>query len=209
MTFSKEFKEAIANLPNKEKDKLILRLLKKDLNLANRLEFELLDRGTIEERRAKTAQKIIDEVNHMTKRFYSPGYLNMDVRYASGIINEHVNITKDKFGEVSLNILLLTQVIQKNKQNILSQSMGRANKLLVALIARAFKIILLTQKLHEDFFIDLEDDLKQLGHLIGDNDHLMQIAIYHGFDVNWLIRADIPQDIQHIYKDLRERGYLR
>ena len=40
MTFDKDFKEAISHLPSSEKDKLILRLLKKDLVLANRLYFE-------------------------------------------------------------------------------------------------------------------------------------------------------------------------
>jgi len=50
--YTKEFETAISHLPAKEKDKLILRLLKKDLILANRLQFELVDNGNIEERRA-------------------------------------------------------------------------------------------------------------------------------------------------------------
>ena len=41
--FDKEFKTAIENLPSTEKDKLIFRLLKKDLDLVNRLYFELVD----------------------------------------------------------------------------------------------------------------------------------------------------------------------
>ncbi len=35
MTFDKEFTKAISHLPSKEKDKLILRLLKKNLPLAS------------------------------------------------------------------------------------------------------------------------------------------------------------------------------
>ena len=60
--FHKEFKEALSRLPSKEKDKLILRLLKKDLVLANRLLFELLSTNTVEEER----QKMTDE-EHFTK----------------------------------------------------------------------------------------------------------------------------------------------
>lgn len=209
MTFSKEFKEAISHLPSKEKDKLLLRLLKKDHILAKQLEFELIDQRGVDERRAVVEEKIKKRVQQMKANFYSPGYLNLDIRDTSGYINHHVKVTKDKYGEVSLNILLLTEVLQQNRSNILNSSFSRANKLLVAIIARAFKILLLTQKLHDDFFIDLEDDLKNLGRLIGDNDYLMQTAIYHGFDVNWMIRAEIPEDIHHIYKDLRARGYLR
>lgn len=209
MKFSNEFKEAISHLPSKEKDKLLLRLLKKDLTLAHRLEFELLDQRSLEERRAEMENTIKKEVKRMTDTFYSPGYLNMDIRYASGSINEHVKITKDKFGEVSLNILLLTEVLQQNKENILNATYNKAYKLTVAIIARAFKILLLTHKLHQDYLIDLQDDFRKLGLLIGDNHYLMKSAIYHGLDVNWVISAEIPDDIQLIYKDLRERGYLR
>ena len=53
MTFPKEFKEALSHLPSKEKDKLILRLLKKDITLANRLMFELVNTNTVDEQRNK------------------------------------------------------------------------------------------------------------------------------------------------------------
>jgi hypothetical protein len=208
MKFSKEFKEAISHLPSIEKDKLLYRLLKKDILLAKRLEFELLSDANVEDKRAEMQQHISEEVQRMTKGFYSTGYLNMDIRYLSGSITEYVKVTKDKFGEVSLNIQLLTEVLQQNREHILNASFGRASKLLVAIIARAFKILLLSDKLHEDLLFDLKEDSKQLGLLIGDNDYLMRTAIFHGFDVNWLISGS-PADIQKIYKDLRDRGYLR
>jgi hypothetical protein len=208
MKFSKEFKEAISHLPSIEKDKLLYRLLKKDILLAKRLEFELLSDANVEDKRAEMQQHISEEVQRMTKGFYSTGYLNMDIRYLSGSITEYVKVTKDKFGEVSLNIQLLTEVLQQNREHILYASFGRASKLLVAIIARAFKILLLSDKLHEDLLFDLKEDSKQLGLLIGDNDYLMRTAIFHGFDVNWLISGS-PADIQKIYKDLRDRGYLR
>ena len=55
--FSKEFKKAIQELPNTEKDKLIFRLLKRDLDLANRLHFELVDTETVEEKRRESLLK--------------------------------------------------------------------------------------------------------------------------------------------------------
>ena len=51
MKFDDDFKREIANLPYKEKDKLILRLLKKDYILANRLYFELISTDSIQDRR--------------------------------------------------------------------------------------------------------------------------------------------------------------
>lgn len=209
MKFSKEFKEAISHLPAKEKDKLLFRLLKKDLILAKRLEFELISPQTVDERRAEMKQSITEEVQRISANFYSPGYLNMDIRYISGSITEHVKITKDKFGEASLNLHLLIEVLKGNSQNISNQSFHKARKLCVAIIARAYKILLLIYKLHEDYFIDLEDELKELGLLIGKNHYLMKHAIFNGFDVNWLIQGEIPEDIVEFHKDLKSKGYLK
>ena len=42
---SKKLKEAISNLPDSEKDKLLFKLLPKDQPLCEKLEFELLEQG--------------------------------------------------------------------------------------------------------------------------------------------------------------------
>ncbi|WP_373057269.1 hypothetical protein [Zunongwangia sp. H14] len=209
MKFDKEFKEAISHLPDKEKDKLILRLLKKDLMLANRLHFKLVNTESVEDQREKMENRIIERAKQMQKSFYSVGYLNMDVRFLSGDITEHVKITKDKFGEASLNLLMLIEVLKQNKENILSATPGKARKFCVAVVARVFKIMLLIQKLHSDYMLEFKEDLKELGNLIGDNPYLMKAAINNGLDVNWLIQSEIPEDIVAMHKDLRARGYLK
>lgn len=209
MKFSKEFKEAISHLPEKEKDKLLIRLLKKDPILAQRLEFELIDDLSVDERRALLADDIETDVKRFSEYSGSIGYLTMDIRYLSGHITKHVKITKDKFGEVSLNILMLTEVLQHNNQRIQQVSLSRARKLLVSIIARAFKIVVLTHKLDDDFLIELEKPLNQLGNLIGENDYLMRTAIQNGFDVNWLLSAKIPEDIVEIHKEIKQQGLLK
>ena len=209
MRFDKDFKEAISYLPSEEKDKLILRLLKKDLSLANRLYFELLDERTVEDRRAEMESKVKADVERMSKYYYSPGYLKMDMGYLSGDITEHVRITKDKYGEASLNLLMLNEVLKLNNKKIAEATVNKARKLSLYIIARAFRILILIQKLHEDYFIDFEDDLMALGQRLGENDHLMRSATSNGFDVNWLLQPSIPEDIAQIHKDLRARGYLR
>jgi hypothetical protein len=60
----------------------------------------------------------------------------------------------------------------------------------------------------EDYFMDFKEDLINLGELISNNDHLMRTAVINGFDVNWLLTATIPENIQGIHKNLREQGYL-
>jgi len=209
MTFDKEFKEAIAHLPEREKDKLILRLLKKDLMLANRLHFELVNTSSVEQQRQEMETRVIKRARQISERFYSIGYLNMDVRYLSGEITEHVKITKDKFGEVSLNLLLLEEIVKLNRDNILKLTPGKSRKFCVAIIARIFKVMLLINKLHDDYMLEFEDQLKELGKLMGNNDYLMRAAIYNGLDVNWLLNAEIPENINEIHKDLRSKGYLK
>jgi len=208
MKLPEELKEAISNLPSKEKDKLIFRLLKKDLMLANQLLFNLVSTDSVEEKREQTKAQLAKEIQHATEKFYSSGYLLLDVRTMSGIITEHAKITKDKFGEAYLNLWMLNEVIEKNKEHILSDSYGKSETFCVAAIARAFKIMLLIKKLHEDFLIEFEDELKRLGELISDNKHLMRRAINHGLDVNWLINVNIPENLEQIYKDIRAQGFL-
>jgi len=68
-TFTTEFKEALRHLPIKEKDKLIVRLLKKDLNLAKRLMFELVDTRSVDEHRLIVEKLIISEVARMSNNY--------------------------------------------------------------------------------------------------------------------------------------------
>jgi hypothetical protein len=207
--FDKEFKKAISELPSKEKDKLILRLLKKDLVLANRLYFELIDERTVDDRRFELEETIKMKIERATSSFWSVGYLMMDMRDVSGLINDHLSMTKDKFGEVSLNLLMLNETLAQNSHRIAEASKRKAHKICIYIIARAFKIMMLIQKLHEDYFMEFEDDLKTLGKYISKNDNLMKTAILNGLDVNWLLSAEIPEDIVQQHKYLRANGFLK
>lgn len=208
--FTKEFKEALSCLPSKEKDKLILRLLKKDLTLANRLLFELIDTKSVEERRAEIEEHITTKVARSAERFYSIGYLNMDVRYLSGDISEHVRITKDKYGDASLNLLLLIEVLKQNKENIaIAGPPVKLRKFCTAIIARVFKVLLLIHKMDEDLLIDFKEDLMVLGKLMSDNEILMIMAINNGLDVNWLLHAEIPSDLISLHRELKNNGFLK
>jgi len=211
MKYSKEFKEAISNLPSKEKDKLILRLLRKDIPLANRLLFELVNTDSVEQQRDKTEKMLLDLVSKNAKAgYYTIGYLNWDVRDLSGFINQHVNITKDKFGEAHLNLVMINEVLTLNRNFILnSKPPAKRKKFCIAVIARVFKILLIINKLDDDFLIEFEENLQVLGNLIADNKFLMEEAIRNGLDVNWLTTPDIPEDIITIHKELRANGFLK
>lgn len=209
MTFPKEFKEAIQNLPSAEKDKLIFRLLKHDLDLANQLLFQLVDTRTVEERRSIMQKEVTKATTRMSDRFYSLGYLLMDIRYLSGDINEHVRITKDKFGEASLNLLMLNEVLKINQSRLENAKPNEVHKLNTYIIARAFKILLIINALHEDYLMEFKDDLKDLGTRISLNPSLLKTAIQNGLDINWLLEGEIPSNIVAYHKELRSNGFLK
>jgi hypothetical protein len=209
MTFETDFKKALKLLPEQEKDKLILRLLKHDLQLANKLRFELLDTDSVLDKREQVNNRVIMLMKKATTRYYSAGYLLMEVREISGEINEHVSLTNDKFGEISLNCLMLRQLLEQNSARISAESYEKAYTLCIYIVARVFKILMLLQKQHEDLHLEVEEDIKALGLLIGKNHYLMKTAIHNSLDVNWLIQFEIPKNITDIYKELRENGFLK
>lgn len=92
-----------------------MRLLKKDLVLANRLFFELVDNETVEDKREALQKEISKDLKRSNDRFLSLGYILMDIRNLSGLITEHVVKTKDKYGEITLSIQLLSESISLNK----------------------------------------------------------------------------------------------
>lgn len=207
--FSKEFKKALQELPSTEKDKLILRLLKKDLVLADQLLFQLVDTDTVEQKRAIIEKELTRYLKHSMNRFYSLGVFLMEMKFASGKINDHVSITKDKYGEISLNIQMLTESIQHVNLYILNTKPKDSYTICTYIIARAFKILLLIKAQHEDLHLDFRDSLINLGKQIGNNDVLMRYAIHNGLDVNWLFQFKIPENIVAIHKELRANGFLK
>ncbi len=207
--FSKEFKKAIQELPNSEKDKLIFRLLKRDLDLANRLYFELVDVETVEDKRAAFEIEMLRKINYFSDRYYSVGYLLQDTRFLSGDITNHVKITKDKFGEISLNLKMLNHLLTINNKRIETVTYSKAYTLCIYVIARAFKILLLIKAMDEDYFLDFKENLSTLGKLIYDNPFLMHTAIDNDLDVNWLILGEIPENIVAIHKEIRANGFLK
>lgn len=206
--FDLEFKEALSRLPDKEKDKLILRFLKKDVKLAQRLYFELVSTYSVEELREKMKEKIHLETQQFANTYYSPGYLMMDLRYLSGDINAHVSTTKDKIGEIELQLYMVSEILTHAKEQLEQARLGQSQKLYIYLIAKVFRMLLLLNKLHEDIRYDFKEQVEELGKRIGENDAMMRGCIYNGLDINWLTQWEIPEDLDARYKELRAMGFL-
>lgn len=159
MAISKELKEVILLMPAKEKDKLLLRLIGKDDNLIQRLEFELLEEGlTIDDRR-NDIKKSIEKLYKQSA--YSSGYLMMDMRYVNSEITQHVKTTKDKYGEVELTLLLLNECFEKHLKWI--EKYSSKSDTLAAYVAKRTEFVLnKVTKLHPDIQFEFEEGLNLL-----------------------------------------------
>jgi hypothetical protein len=208
MSLSPELKTAISNLPSKEKDKLLFRLLKKDYDLANRLLFELVSTDSVEDRREQAKKEVANYLKY-SERSNSTGILHLYMRDMSGIISYHVKITKDKYGEIELLIWMMTHLLTAAKNIMDSELRNKSDKFCTAIVAKVFKILLLLNKMNEDLRYDFKEDLLALQEAFTNVEVLMKTAVYNGFDINWLDLEKLPDNIEDIYKDLKERDYLK
>ncbi|MEM9887524.1 MAG: hypothetical protein AAF849_16630 [Bacteroidota bacterium] len=193
MKLSDELKEAISNMLSKEKDKLLFRLIAKDAALVEKLKFQLLESGedAKERRREELYREINQHLESYKNYYYSPGYLLLELRSISGAINRHVKTTKDKYGEVVLNLFMLNKSLALYMDRI-NQAIPRKQATLSAyVLKRAVKILGLIKRMHPDIRLDFEDDLMQLGALISKNNIMVNNAPNEKLDINKLLRPHL------------------
>src|SRR5690554_3014335 len=159
--------EAILALPQKEKDKLLLRLVRKNKTLINQLHFQLLeDESDLLERRNQTLANLDDALALMearldAKRYYTAKDLLKALRALSGTINQHVLITKDKAGEIELRVHILQEAFRLAPEYFQETALGN-EKLLQYAAGRIKNLLTSFEKLHEDLQYDYQDAVDQV-----------------------------------------------
>lgn len=172
-----ELKEAVLNLPQKEKDKLLVRLVGKDKMLMKQLHFQLLeDQIDLEDRIEKLKERLtalFAEGRNSVKNI--PVYSNYKelqslIRQASGIINEHEKITKDKYSEIDCRIYILNDAFRRFPRLFEKSGVHSAFKLHDYVKARIKITTNKFEKLHEDLQFDLQESMEEM----------MAFAMEHG-----------------------------
>ena len=159
--------EAILALPQKEKDKLLLRLVRKNKTLINQLHFQLLeDESDLVERRNQTLANLDDALALMearldAKRYYTAKDLLKALRALSGTINQHVLITKDKAGEIELRVHILQEAFRLAPEYFQETAFGN-EKLLQYAAGRIKNLLTSFEKLHEDLQYDYQVAVDQV-----------------------------------------------
>lgn len=208
MEYSKEFKTALSQLSSVEKDRLIFRLLKKDKILSKKLYFELIDQETTDQKRDQMEDLLKEKVEYASKYMSNQKYFVVLIRKISAEITEHVKVTSDKFGDVSLNLFLINQVLEFNPQ-LSRQRFNEIYKLYLYIINKLVKALSLTKKLDEDYWMEIDEYLSELYTKITGNIYLEKLFINNGIDLGWLNTENIPEQFDAIIKDIKNQGFLK
>ena len=165
-----DLKKAIRAMPEPEKDKLLLRLVAKDTMLVRKLQHQLLeDEIDMEAQRDALAEQVqnyfaSDNFAHWN---YTPGLVMMELRNFSGTITRHLKVTKDKYGEVQL-LLLLVNLPFRHQRTILEKKIRRSEKFALYVCKKAQTVMKKLSSLNEDYYLEFEQDVNEmLGHLHG------------------------------------------
>lgn len=208
MEYSKEFKTALSQLSNIEKDRLIFRLLKKDKILSKKLYFELIDEETVDQKRDQMEEIVKEKVEYAAKYISNQKYFIVLIRKISAEITEHVKVTTDKFGDVSLNLFLINQILEYNDK-LSRQRFNDVYKLYLYIINKIVKALTLTKKLDEDYWMEIDEYLSALHDKVTNNIYLEKLFINNGIDFNWFNTERIPDHFDLIIKDIKNQGFLK
>lgn len=208
MEYSKEFKAALSQLSSVEKDRLIFRLLRKDEILSKKLYFELIDEETVDQKRDAMEELIKEKVEYASKYISNQKYFIVLIRKISAQITEHVKVTTDKFGDISLNLLLINEILESNEK-LSRQRFNDVYKLYLYIINKIVKALALTKKLDEDYWMEIDECLSVAHEKITANIYLEKLFINNGIDFNWFNTDKIPDHFDLIIKDIKNQGFLK
>ncbi|MGY3091038.1 hypothetical protein ACVWYF_004102 [Hymenobacter sp. UYAg731] len=151
---SPDLRKALFQLPQKEKDQLLARLVAQDAVLTEQLAFRLLEGPeALETRRAALRAQVDDPVRgfHQT-----PNDLLVILRQLQARLAYHARITDDAFGEAELSWRLLANVFRHQAAST-ARLHGPTQPLLQHLTKRTQEALRQTTRLHEDFHLELAE----------------------------------------------------
>lgn len=155
----KELETVILQLPTKEKDKLLLKLIAKNELLIEQLYFQHIeDESDLKVRRAEIKDTIerVSKLNHGTA-----GWVMMAMRDMNALITKHVKVTKDKYGEVDLTLYMLRIFFEEQAIHFEKYS-SKSDTLANYTAKRTDFLVKKASKLHQDYHIEFERDLNEL-----------------------------------------------
>lgn len=160
----KDLKAEIKSLPEKEKDKLLLRLIAKDKVLTEHLHFMLLENEDDLKDRYENLISVIDnavkDLKSIRKLTAKDTLLKM--RKLSAGITHHFKVTKDIMTEIELRLHLLKVIPIDFKDSVLSPMYRFNEKLNLYFVKSMVSLLAKFYKLHEDVQFDMKDSINSI-----------------------------------------------
>jgi hypothetical protein len=151
---SPDLRRALLQLPQKEKDQLLTRLVAQDNVLVEQLSYRLLEGpDALATRRAALRTLVDDPVRGYHQ---SPNDLLVILRQLQARLSYHAKITDDAFGEVELSLRLLHNVFQ-HQPALVTRLHGPSQPLLQHLTKRTYEALKQAVRMHEDYHLELAD----------------------------------------------------
>ena len=153
-TLPPDLRRALFELPQKEKDQLLARLVAQDTVLTEQLAFRLLEGpNALDDRRAALRYQVDDPVRgyHQT-----PNDLLVILRQLQARLAYHARITGDTWGELELSLRLLANVF-RHQPAAVARLHGPTQPLLQHLVRRTQEALRHADKLHPDYHLELAD----------------------------------------------------
>ena len=156
---SKEFKQAIKEIPIEELQKMMIQFASKNREIYDFINLKYVDGYNAEEELfEETKEKISDEILFPGERGIVQKNLAKAITKSVGYINHFVKVSKNKNREADLLRGLLDGVFE-NYANELGTCWTAFDSKLAVTTNRLYNLV--TKKLHEDYRIEYREDLNR------------------------------------------------
>ncbi|WP_304235622.1 hypothetical protein [Jiulongibacter sediminis] len=155
----KELEKEILALPQKDKDRHLLRLISRNKLLLEQMKYDLMeDEADLYLRKEALREHILGV---MTNPFPGTAFFLKAFRKLSTGITWHRRVTKDKYGEVDMQILCLEQAFEKQIRHVDVMS-RKGDVLRTYMVKKALSVLKMINALHEDYRIDFAGRMNQI-----------------------------------------------
>ncbi|MBC8985904.1 hypothetical protein H9X96_08950 [Pedobacter sp. N36a] len=160
----KDLKLEIKSLPEKEKDKLLLRLIAKDKILTEHLHFLLMEgEQDLVDRQEQLSARIDEEIEElMSNRRRNAKEALLKMRKLNGSITHHFKVTKDLNSEIELRIHLFKGIPIDFNEGVFSTLHKFNEKLMIYFAKSVFSVYNKYLKMHEETQFDLKPSFNEV-----------------------------------------------
>lgn len=154
-------------MPQKDKDTLLIRLVRKDKLLIEQLHYRLLENEADLEHRVKNLKSLIQDsldanFNKLDPPLNAQKYrlLNQTIRNLHGAIGLHEKTTRDKISDIECRILALKLLFELYPAYFKPTLLSTGWKFQKYITGRVNHVLMKYSRLHEDYQFDYYNDIE-------------------------------------------------